>query len=564
MELRGRTPSRWVSLCMSCLVAVVSGTGYAFTLFSPVVKEKYGQENLDTLSAVGNVGQYIGVFGGLLYDRFGPRPSLAVGVVTLGGGITLTYLALRGTIHVPFPVVCVFYSVGLQGMIYFDTSGLVTAMGNFPNHHNQVIGILKSFTGLGASIYTLMYLGFVAPDRVGFVLMVGMCAVGIGIVGFFLLSQVKGPPPLYEDISPWRFRCAYMLIIVLAGYSAAWAILISSLELEAGYAQGAFGGLVVIVALIFASLVVRTGPLLVHTTTLAQNERDFLEPDARQKMETDYGERPYKYKAIAPDDTGDSDDTDNIGKQTAPAAAGGDASIKKILTDFRFYLLFVIFFGITGAGLNVINNAAQFIESQMEMAASEAPVKRKIAMVVALISVASCLGRLATGFVIATFPRQCSPPVVWIVISATMGTAYFLSVYADNDTMTVIAFFVCGACFGSTFVLVPSQLKDLYGHKHIGFAMYLEILAVGIASFVCNRGITASLYTQQAAKTHAKDNHDLCLGIDCFKTSFTIIGIMSFCCIPVGIALLVATRNIYQHKYKPLQSPNTSLNYEGF
>lgn len=56
---------------------------------------------------------------------------------------------------------------------WFDTAAIVTNVRNFPNSRGFVVGILKSFLGLSASLYTTLYLAFLAPDAVTFLLVAG-------------------------------------------------------------------------------------------------------------------------------------------------------------------------------------------------------------------------------------------------------------------------------------------------------------------------------------------------------------------------------------------------------
>jgi hypothetical protein len=49
----------------------------------------------------------------------------------------------------------------------------VTSVRNFPNSRGYVVGILKSFLGLSASIYTTIYVTAFAPDAVTFLLVLG-------------------------------------------------------------------------------------------------------------------------------------------------------------------------------------------------------------------------------------------------------------------------------------------------------------------------------------------------------------------------------------------------------
>jgi hypothetical protein len=41
---------------------------------------------------------------------------------------------------------------------------------NFPNHRGYALGVLKSFAGLSASVFTTLYIAVLAPDAASFLL----------------------------------------------------------------------------------------------------------------------------------------------------------------------------------------------------------------------------------------------------------------------------------------------------------------------------------------------------------------------------------------------------------
>ena len=58
---------------------------------------------------------------------------------------------------------------------------------NFPNSRGFVVGILKGFLGLSASVYASVYAAFFAPDAITFLLVLACCAAashGRHLAGF--------------------------------------------------------------------------------------------------------------------------------------------------------------------------------------------------------------------------------------------------------------------------------------------------------------------------------------------------------------------------------------------
>lgn len=92
---------------------------------------------------------------------------------------------------VHFWVLCILSFVASNGGTWLESAALSTTLRNFETHRGQVVGVLKAFLGLSASIYTTLYVTFckhrldvlwllaVVPSSLGAVL-----GLGVNLVPF--------------------------------------------------------------------------------------------------------------------------------------------------------------------------------------------------------------------------------------------------------------------------------------------------------------------------------------------------------------------------------------------
>ena len=71
------------------------------------------------------------------------------------------------------PYTCVPPPAGNAGT-WMDTSCLVTNVRNFPSARGHAVGLLKSFLGLSASLYTAVYVALLAPHVEDFLLLLAL------------------------------------------------------------------------------------------------------------------------------------------------------------------------------------------------------------------------------------------------------------------------------------------------------------------------------------------------------------------------------------------------------
>lgn len=136
-----------------------------------------------------------------------------------------------------------------------DTSTLVTNVRNFPDARGSVVGILKAFLGLSASLYTTLYLATYAPDAAQFLRVLAFVPPAAAIFLSLFVNHVPyreavegrkrpggslgagstaGASSASASGTDVRFRTAFALVAVLAAYQLGSALLLGSAPAAAG------------------------------------------------------------------------------------------------------------------------------------------------------------------------------------------------------------------------------------------------------------------------------------------------------------------------------------------
>ena len=76
---RRRYASKWLTLVLCEAVMMSSGTLYLFPVYSPTLKRTLDltQEQLNFVGSAAHLGAFFSLFGGLFFDAFGARATLA-------------------------------------------------------------------------------------------------------------------------------------------------------------------------------------------------------------------------------------------------------------------------------------------------------------------------------------------------------------------------------------------------------------------------------------------------------------------------------------------------------
>ena len=207
-ENQNLTKKRWTVLTISCIINIMIGTGYAWSMFVGPLNEHFVALGYDAAMATltwaftlaNSIGPIPMIVGGFINDNIGPKWSVFIGGIFFGGGVFVAGCATS-------PVMVVFgYGIlmGLgMGLVYGCTIG--NSVKFFPDKAGLVGGLTTATYGLGSVILPLIIKGIVNADTVlntfkvlGIVYLVVIC------VGSFFLTRcpVGFVPDGYQPPAP--------------------------------------------------------------------------------------------------------------------------------------------------------------------------------------------------------------------------------------------------------------------------------------------------------------------------------------------------------------------------
>lgn len=151
-------PGRLTALIVSILVALASGTPYLYGVYSPQFVKQVGLTTSDsaTISLATNLGSGVGGLpGGLIIDHFGPQKSILLGSVC----IFIGYFTMHKIYEAKYDnllIICLAMVLAGFGSItsYFAT--LKASQSNFPKHRGAAGAFPVSAYGFAATIFSII------------------------------------------------------------------------------------------------------------------------------------------------------------------------------------------------------------------------------------------------------------------------------------------------------------------------------------------------------------------------------------------------------------------------
>ncbi|KAI9912745.1 hypothetical protein PsorP6_005337 [Peronosclerospora sorghi] len=216
-----------------------------------------------------------------------------------------------------------------------------------------------------------------------------------------------------------------------------------------------------------------------------------------------------------------------------------------LLTDLRFWMLFIPVMIIVGTGLLVMSNVSFIVESLRGPS-------DLVPFMVALFSIMNTLGRLLTGVVSDLF-RSRYPRAYFAAISTLLtiiALAGFLSVPPEWLALPVG---MAGFAEGVMFATFPVILREEFGLQNFGKNFGLVSLANCIGYPLFFSPLASFVYHQHSATTHTEDGVEKCFGSPCFGPVFVAAIALSIVSLVCCIQLALLQRQRMCHCYQPIR-----------
>ena len=195
--------ARIIAVIAATGIALSCGTNYAFSAWEPEFAERLElsatQANL--IGNFGNIGMYaMGIPGGILIDKKGPRWGVLVGVIGLAVGYFGLHAAYQGGAgSMGVPMLCFFsLSTGIASCTAFSAALKVSAT-NWPRHRGTATAFPLSAFGLSAFFYTTLSAAVFPDDTAGYLLLLAIVATSMVFIGMIFLRMIPPASP-YEAL----------------------------------------------------------------------------------------------------------------------------------------------------------------------------------------------------------------------------------------------------------------------------------------------------------------------------------------------------------------------------
>jgi hypothetical protein len=123
------------------------------------------------------------------YKRIGPFICASIGAVFYLVGFYGLYAAATHQIPGPMWLLSLFAYLSSNGGTWLEAAALTTCISNFETERGAVVGILKSFLGLSASMYTTMYVTL-CPRPIDFLLLLAIVPTAIALIASLGINLV--------------------------------------------------------------------------------------------------------------------------------------------------------------------------------------------------------------------------------------------------------------------------------------------------------------------------------------------------------------------------------------
>lgn len=544
-------------------VALSAGLGYLFGIWSPSLKQAFdlSEKEISVIGASCNVGGYLSIFSGLIYDALehrhhvGPRLTLILGSIVNIIGFGLLWGAITKRFHAEIWELSFIAGFAALGGTFFDTSAISTSLRNFPAHRGTVLGIMKSGVGLSSAVYTAAYTGMFAPKVNNFILFLAIvpaaiglfCVLFINFVPYVQQSEIETEQSVFT--TEGRFWFLLNAIAGLAFYLMASALVQGLSEVTADTRAVLAAGTLVLILPIFL-MPVGSGGLFAKKAPAELQEASWtLEPMPEYEEEEEAEEDAMMESLVAENEEGIQQP---IMPRVHPRPVVESVGPVESLQQINFWIITIICGVGIGSGLAFLNNIAQLVE------AHQGPDDAR-GVIVSLFGVANCAGRLLFGAIPEHFLHTYGVPrPVFLVITSLLTAGSFAGIAFASVTVLYPLSLLAGIAFGAHWTLMPALVSEIFGLDSFASIYTMMQLSPAIGGYAFGAGLVWSLY-RAALHRHGLPDTGICIGHDCFKASFLIMSAIAGLAACLGMWLVYRTLKIYRDEVAALKQLQRGL-----
>ncbi|RNF25612.1 uncharacterized protein Tco025E_02108 [Trypanosoma conorhini] len=182
---------RFRLIFVGMLLFINSSTQGLHALFALYMEKVYAYD-VRTMVNIYAAGTAFGLFVfpfGVLYDYFGPKLVIGVATIITALGHLLFGLTFAGHIEASVLRFCIYFALMNWGCYAFDVATLPAVLTYAPRDRAQPAGLLKTFSGLGASLISCLFRGFFDNHFDHLMYFLAALVFFFGVIGTIFISD---------------------------------------------------------------------------------------------------------------------------------------------------------------------------------------------------------------------------------------------------------------------------------------------------------------------------------------------------------------------------------------
>jgi len=372
---------------------------------------------------------------------------------------------------------------------------------NFAKDRGLVLGLLKSFFGISASVITVVYQTFFRPDVGSFLLFLSWVLPAgalIAMLGATVVDETRANTRLTWQERTRVVVIGYGLLVVFVLYLTFTSWYQSDRKVgKLGY--GLFFLMALFLLLLFP---IRTCDFP-FTKPSRKAYESFQGDDAVEAEEGGAEAVEDDAVLLASDETAAPLGKKGGGKNGSSA----DKMFKDVVKETNFWLLFIVYFTGIGSGITLINNIGNLVKSMGGLDDMQDGY-------VVTLSVGNCCGRALAGLLSDKYKEWSRQ--TYLLFFASVITVAQMSLCISNMDLLYLSCLLSGIGYGAYWSLLPIIVGDTYGSTDLGKIYSFSMLAPLFGSVLWSSVVASAVYNSHAVGTE-------CEGSKCYQATFLFL-----------------------------------------
>ncbi|RZC55835.1 hypothetical protein C5167_014708 [Papaver somniferum] len=556
---------QWLSLVGIIWLQSFNGTNTDFPAYSSQLKKllSISQFQLNSLAFASDAGKLLGWFSGVAANYL-PLPVVLIIGATLGligYGVQFLYVVQK-TSHLSYVHIFLLNVLAGNSICWINTVCYTSIIKNFPVDPQVAVGLATSYVGLSAKIYTdivdvISSSNDATAKAKNYLLLNSILPLIVSLVTAPILFKdvVSNNKENNGNILQIGFTIMFLVTIVTGVYSVigslGWKNVVQSPLL---YAFGL--SVLLIVVPLMIPVGVKIGKFLLKWWRTMKESKifnlsmmeDHQSANSTQESNPDVDVEMNELKEVIAQDSISSgfsghDSGFRVQGPVEPISTSKeDIGVKVMVRRVEFWLYFFVYmFGGT-LGLVFMNNLGQIAESRGQSSATTSSL-------VSLSSAFCFFGRLLPSLVhhFSGDKYMISTTTSIATLMTPISATFYLLAFNSSIVSLYISTVIIGLCIGSFTSISVSATTELFGTKNFSINHNIVVGNIPIGSLVFGT-CAALLYEKKKKKSDHMNMMNICMGAECYRTTFIIWGCISLLGTVLAFVLYLRTRKFDQQK----------------